>query len=134
MAGKYDGCIRTSQPSCPDHQRSTQSCGVLVEGYDFLVTNSICFSPSAALSCSDCEQYWLELIVWLSGLTSLTADSLQISPYIQHHLFLDQDRPLVWLVVVHFACPLVSSIPCFCSVSTFHYLPQFVLKMELFML
>ena len=45
---------------------------------------------------------------------------------------LDEDQPLVWLVVVHFACPMISSIPHYCTVSTFHSPPQFVLKTEHF--
>ena len=45
---------------------------------------------------------------------------------------LDEDWPLVWLVAVHFACPTVSSIPHYCTVSTFHRPSQFVLKMERF--
>ena len=45
---------------------------------------------------------------------------------------LDEDQPLVWLVVVHFICPMISSIPHCCTVSTFHRLSQFVLKTECF--
>ena len=41
---------------------------------------------------------------------------------------LDEDQPLVWLVVVHFNCPMISSNPHYCTVSTFHHLSQFVLK------
>ena len=33
---------------------------------------------------------------------------------------LDEDRSLVWLMVVHFTCPMISSIPHCCTVSTFH--------------
>ena len=45
---------------------------------------------------------------------------------------LDEDQTLVWLVVVHFACPTISSIPYYCTVSTFHRPSQFVLKTECF--
>ena len=38
----------------------------------------------------------------------------------------------MWLVVVHFACPVISSIPHCCAVSTFHHPSQSVLKMEHF--
>ena len=44
---------------------------------------------------------------------------------------LDEERPLVWLVV-HFACPVISSIPHYLTVSTFHRLSQCVLKTERF--
>ena len=45
---------------------------------------------------------------------------------------LDEDWPLVWLMVAHFACPTISSVPHYCTVSTFHRPSQFVLKMEHF--
>ena len=45
---------------------------------------------------------------------------------------LDEDQPLMWLVVVHFICPMVSSIPHYCTEPLFHHLSQFVLKMEHF--
>ena len=44
----------------------------------------------------------------------------------------DEDRRLVWLVVVHFSCPRISSIPHCCTVSTFLCPSQFVLKMGCF--
>ena len=45
---------------------------------------------------------------------------------------MDEDRPLVRLVVVHFTCPTISSVPHYCTVSTFHRLSQFVLRMQRF--
>ena len=45
---------------------------------------------------------------------------------------LDEDQPLVPLVVVHFACPTISSVPHCCTVCTFHCPSQFVLKTERF--
>ena len=45
---------------------------------------------------------------------------------------LDEEQTLVWLAVVHFICPTVSSIPHYGLVSTFHHLSQFTLKMECF--
>ena len=45
---------------------------------------------------------------------------------------LHEYRPLVWLVVVHFACPTISSIPRYCTISTSRYPSQFVLKTEHF--
>ena len=44
---------------------------------------------------------------------------------------LDEDWPLVWLVV-HFACPTISSIPHYCTVSTSHHNHHLVLKTEQF--
>ena len=38
----------------------------------------------------------------------------------------------MWLVVVHFTCPMISSIPHYCTEPLFHHLSQFVLKMEHF--
>ena len=38
----------------------------------------------------------------------------------------------MWLVVVHFSCPMISSVPHYCTVFTFHWLSQFVLKTERF--
>ena len=45
---------------------------------------------------------------------------------------LDEDWPLVWLAVVHFACPMISSVPHYWTVSISHCLSQFVLKTEHF--
>ena len=45
---------------------------------------------------------------------------------------LDEDRPLAWLAVVHFACPMISSVPHYWTVSISHCLSQFVLKTEHF--
>ena len=45
---------------------------------------------------------------------------------------LDEDQPFVWLTVVHFACPMISSIPHYWTVSISNCLSQFILKMEHF--
>ena len=45
---------------------------------------------------------------------------------------LDEEWPLVWLVVIHFTCLKISFIPHYCTVSTFHHSSQFVLKTESF--
>ena len=45
---------------------------------------------------------------------------------------LDGEWPLVWLMVVRFACPVISSISHYCKVSTIHWLLQFILKTEHF--
>ena len=39
------------------------------------------------------------------------------TPYITSALH--EDQPLVWLVVAHFTCPVISSVPHFCTVSIF---------------
>ena len=46
---------------------------------------------------------------------------------------LDEDQSLVWLVVVHFACPMISCLPHYCKLSTFHCPSQFIFKMEHFL-
>ena len=43
---------------------------------------------------------------------------------------LDEDWHLVWLVMTHFGWPQITSIPYYCTVSTFHLPSQFVLKTE----
>ena len=85
----------------------------------FLLTNSGCFSSSAAFSWSNWEQYLLELIVWFSGgahdrelLSDPTIHTTSPS--------LNVNQPLVWLVVVHFTCPMISSVPHYSTVSNFH--------------
>ena len=97
----------------------------------FLLTNSGRFSSSAAFSWSNWEQYLLELMFGFPerahnrGLPS-NPTIYTTSPS------LDEDWPLVWLVVVHFACPTISSIPHCCTVSTFHRPSQFILNTERF--
>ena len=97
----------------------------------FLLTNSGHFSLSAAFSWSNWEQCLLELIIWFSG--GAHNRGLPSSPTIYTTSpSLDEDLLLVWLVVVHFTCPMISSIPHYCTVSTFHCPSQFLLKMECF--
>lgn len=43
-------------------------------------------------------------------------------------LSLDEDQSLMWLVVGLFACPTISSIPHYWSVTTFHHPSEFVFK------
>jgi hypothetical protein len=45
---------------------------------------------------------------------------------------LDEDQPLMWLVVVHFTCRKISSVPQYSTAYTFHHPSQFVFKMECF--
>ena len=100
-----------------------------MENYVFLLTNSRNFSSSAAFSWSNRESYLLELIVWFFEKSFLIEDSPLIPPYTTS-LTLDEDLSLMWLVVVHVTCPVISSVPHYCTVSTFHCPSQFVLKME----
>ena len=95
----------------------------------FLLTNSGCFSSSAAFSWSKWEQY-LDLLGFPEG--AHNKELLSNSTIHTRSPSLDEDRSSVWLVLVHFACPLYSSIPHYCTVFTFHCPSQFVLKMEHF--
>ena len=66
----------------------------------------------------------LELIVWFSG--GAHNRGLPSNPTIYAtSSSLDEHQLLVWLVVVHFTGPIISSIPQYCIVSTFHSLFQF---------
>ena len=47
-------------------------------------------------------------------------------PHTQHHLL--WMRTSLWLLVVHFTCPIISSIPHYCKVFSFHCPSQFVSK------
>ena len=94
----------------------------------FLLTNFSRFSSSAAFSWSNWEQYLLESFGFPEGAHNR---GLPSNPTIYTASpSLDEDRPLVWLVVVHFACPMISSVSHCCTVSTFHHPSQFVLKTE----
>ena len=97
----------------------------------FLLTNSGCFSPSAAFSWSNWEQYLLELIFgFLEGARNR---GLPSNPTIYTTSpSLADNRPLAWLLVVHSACPMIAPIPHYCTATTFHRPSQFVLKMEHF--
>ena len=83
-----------------------------------MLTNSRHFSWRAALSWSHWEQYLLDLIVWFSRRSSEELRGpANPTPYITSPLL--EDQPLVWLVVVHFTCLMISSVPHFCTVSIF---------------
>ena len=76
-----------------------------------LLTNSGHFSLSAAVSWFNYQQY-LELFGFLEGAHNRGFPSnltIYTSP-------LDEDWPLVWLVMVHFACPMISYITHYCTV------------------
>ena len=130
MSGEYGGWIRTSQPSCNSFCLVIkETCGLALSWQKitcFLLTNSGCFSSSTAFSWSNWEQYLLKLFGSLEGAHNT---GLPSNPTIYTTSpSLDEDRPLVCLVVVHFACPTISSIPYYCTAPTFHCPSQFVLK------
>ena len=52
-------------------------------------------------------------------------------PY-THTPSLVEDWPLMQLVAVHLTLPMISSVPHYCTVSTFHCPSQFVFKKECF--
>ena len=72
------------------------------------------------------EQYLLELISWFSERSPSQRTPSDPTIYTTSP-FLDEDRPLVWLVVVYFTCLVISPISHYCKVSTFHHPSQFVL-------
>ena len=73
----------------------------------FLLINSRCFSLSA-FSWSNWEQYLLELFGFPKEAHNI---GFPYNPIIYTtSLSLHEDWPLVWLVVVHFTCPTISSI------------------------
>ena len=110
----------------PGHQRHMQSYIILKEDYAFL-TNSRCFSLSAAFSWSNWEQYLLEWKIWLSRGSHNRGLHSNLTIYTTSSS-LDEDWPLVCFMVVHFICSMNSSIPHYCTVSTFHCPSQFVWK------
>ena len=135
MSGEYGGWIRTSQTSCNSFCLVIkETCGLVLSWWKimcFLLTKPACFSSSATFSWSNWEQYLLELIIWFSEGAHNRGPPSNPTIYTTSP-FLDEDQTLVWLVVVHFACPTISSIPHCCTLSTFHLPSQFVLKTQRF--
>ena len=86
----------------------------------FLLTDSGSFLLRAPSSWSNWEQYVLELFSFLEK--APTEDFVLIPPWAfqSHHHCLWMKTGLWCLVVVHRACPTVSSVPHYCTVSTFH--------------
>ena len=109
----------------PGHQRNMCSYITLMEDYPFYVPDTFCCCLQlnwlgallVALNCSVFQK-------------TLHTRGLPSSPTIYTTSPLDENWPLVWLVVVHFTCFTVSSILRFYTVYTFHCLSQFVLKTE----
>ena len=124
MSGEYGGRIRTSQTSCNSFCLVIkETCGLVLSWWKimhFLLTNSGHFSSSAAFSWSNGSGGFPEGVHNRGLPSNLTVYTTSLS--------LVEDRPLVWLVVVHFTCPTISSIPHYCTVSTFHHPSQFVSK------
>ena len=134
MPGECDGWIRTFKPHCNSLCLVIKEmCGLGLFCWEvtyFLFTHSEAF-PQVLLSIvlTGSSTCWNELFGFLerahneeicSNLTIYTKSSL------------GEDWHLVWLVVIHFAWPTISSIPHYCTVSTFHHPSPFVLKTEHF--
>ena len=68
------------------------------------------------------------ILVFLEGV--LTRRLLSTPTMYKTSTSWDEDRTLAQLVMVHFTCPVISSVSCYCTVSTFYLLSQSVLKME----
>ena len=104
----------------PGHQRNMRSCVILMEDNAFSV--------------------WELLSVGLTGYSTCWNESFGFPGKAHNRGFpanptiyttspsLDEDWHLVWLVMIHFGCPQTTSIPHYCTVSTFHHPSQFVLK------
>ena len=128
MSAQYGGWVGTSQPSCNSFCLVMKETCVLCYSDGrlcFLLTNSGHFSSGAAFSWPTC---WNELF----GFLGRAHNEGLCSNLIISTSSLGEDWHLVWLVVIHFAWPMISSIPHYCTVSTFHHLSQFVLKTEHF--
>ena len=117
ISGEYGGWIRTSQTSSHSfclvitHRRNMRSDLSWWKRVSFLLISSGCSSHRAAFSWSNREECLLEVTLWSSrwshnrGLPS--TPSIHTSP------------SLVWLVVVRFTCPQISSVH-YCTVSFHH--------------
>lgn len=141
MSGEHGRGIKTSQPNCYSfflvNKKNMRSYVLLMKDYVFRVDwfNRISlthFSVSVAFSWPNWELHLLELIVWFSRSSSQSR-----TPFQSHHIynitFFGWRSTLVWLVV-HFACPMITSFPYYCTVSTFDHPSQFVLKNRMLLL
>ena len=125
MSGECGEWIRTSQPSCkflPGHQSNMWSCIILML---FLLTNSRCFFLSSAFSCLigssicwNCLIFWKELIIALPSSATICKTTSS----------LDEDQPFVWLVVGHFTCSMISSVPHYYTVQYPLFITCFKMK------
>ena len=97
---------------------SSKKCGCTLSWWKvihFLLTNSRWFSLSAAFIWPTWEQFLLELTIWFSRSSFIIEDWLSSNSTIYTTSpSLDEDWPLVWLLLVHFACSMISSVPHYC--------------------
>ena len=134
MAGKYRGWIRTSQPSWDSFCLLIQeTCGLALSWWKIVFCWLIldaCHRLLLSVGLIGSGTFWNQSFGFPEGAHNRRLPS---SPTIYTTSpSLDEDWTLVWLVVVHFTCLMISSIPQYGTVSTFHRLSQFVLKMECF--
>ena len=92
------------------------SCGSCTVGKIF--TTEPPGKPNVAFSWFNWEQYLLKLILWFSRGPHNTVFPSNIK--MDRSTSLVKDLTLMWLLVVHFTCPTISSIPHYCTGSTFH--------------
>ena len=136
MSAEYDRWIRTSHLSCTSFYLVIKKAGGFALSWwdiiHFLLTNSSCLLLSAAFSWSNCRSTWINnhLVFWKEFIIE---NSLPVPPYTLSPS-LDEHQPLVCLLVVHFAGPMGSSIPHYCTESTFHHPSQYVLIHNIFIM
>ena len=136
MSGEYGGWIRTSQPSSNSFCLSSKKHVVLrypngrLYLFCWLILDAF-HQSSATFNWSKWEQYLLELITCFPEGAHNRGFPSNPTVYTTSPS-LDESWPLVWLVAVCFTCPTDSSVPHYCTVSTFHCLSQFVFKIEHF--
>ena len=95
----------------PGRQRNMWSCIILML---FLLTNSRWFFFEQCFQLSSWEQYLLELFDFLEGAHNIWL--LSSAAIYKTTSSLGEDQPFVWLVVGHFTCPMISSVPHYCTV------------------
>ena len=130
MSGDYGGWIMTSQSSCNSFCLVIkETCSLVLPWGDiihFLLTNSGCFLSSAAFSWSNWEQYLLKLLFGFPKEAHNRGLFTSPTMYIIPPSLDDKPQPLV----VHFTYPMISLIPHYYTVPTFHHLSKLVLKSE----
>ena len=122
--------IRTSQSSSSVCPVIKETCGFVLSWWRitcFLLTNSRCFTLNAAFSLSNWEQHLLELIILFSKGTHYRR--VPSNPFVGITFF-------GWrLAFVVFGggsfCPMISTVPHYCTVSIFHPPSQIVFKRNL---
>ena len=130
MSDDYSGWIRISQPSCNSSCLVIrETCGLTLSWWKilhFMLTNSRRFSSSAAFSWFKWEKYLLELIIWFS--------EKEFIPFQSHHIhtitFLGWKLAFLMVGVGSFHLPHSLFHLHYCTVSTFHCLSKFILKIK----